>query len=56
MRMKFFRLLSATLREIFQESAYDRFCAREKVSRGKESYAQFLRESASAENKIIRCC
>ncbi len=55
--MKFFRILRAILREVFEEAAYERFCAREGVALGRESYAQFLHESCEAKgNKIVRCC
>ena len=54
--MKFFRIVRAMLREVFEESAYERFCAREKTSIGRESYALFLREPDRAKQKKVRCC
>ena len=54
--MKFFRILEAVLREIFEESAYQRFCAREGVERNRGSYARFLRDTESSRGKKIRCC
>ena len=50
--MKFLRLLGAVLREIFEESAYERFCEREGVPRGRESYAQFVK----GRGLKVRCC
>jgi len=55
--MRFFRTILAALKEIFEESAYERFCSREKVEVSRESYASFVRESREARNKhIVRCC
>ena len=54
--MRFFRVLRAILREVFEQAAYDRFCARESVGKSSESYAQFLRESERARQQKIRCC
>jgi hypothetical protein len=54
--MKFFRILQAVLREIFEESAYERYCAREGVDRNRVSYARFLHDTESSRGKKIRCC
>jgi len=54
--MKFFRILQAVLREIFEESAYERYCAREGMDRNRVSYARFLRDAESSRGKKIRCC
>ena len=54
--MKFFRLLREVLREIFEEAAYERFCAREKVGVSSGSYAEFLRESEKVRQQKVRCC
>jgi len=54
--MKFFRVVRAMLREIFEESAYERFCGREKVAVSRESYAMFLRETDQAKQRKVRCC
>jgi len=51
-RMKALRVLHAILREIFEESAYERFCMREGVLRGRESYAAFLRQRRVR----VKCC
>lgn len=52
--MSFFRLLYEILREIFDEAAYERFCAREQLMPGCESYGRFL----TNDKKEIkpRCC
>jgi hypothetical protein len=50
--MKIFRILHAILREIFEESAYERFCLREGALRGRESYAAFVR----GQRVRVRCC
>lgn len=50
--MKLIRILRAILREIFEESAYERFCAREGVPRGRESYAAFVR----GRRIRVKCC
>ena len=42
-QMKFLKLCRAILREIFEESAYERFCAREGLARGRASYKIFVR-------------
>jgi hypothetical protein len=54
--MKFFRVLRAMLREVFEEAAYDRFCARERIEVNQESYAKFLRETDQAQQQKVRCC
>ena len=50
--MKVIRVIRAMLREIFEESAYERFCAREGVARGRESYAAFVRGRIVK----VKCC
>jgi hypothetical protein len=55
--MKVFRIIRAVLREVFEEAAYERFCAREEVEVSRESYANFVRESGEARSKkVVRCC
>jgi len=52
--MRFFRLIYEVLREIFDEAAYERFCAREALPVGSDSYTLFLTRS---ENRVKpRCC
>jgi uncharacterized short protein YbdD (DUF466 family) len=45
-----------TLREIFDESAYDRFLRRTHASRSIASYREFTRERDAAILKKPRCC
>jgi hypothetical protein len=46
----------ATLREIFDESAYMRFLARRKVSSCPGAYAAFLREQEGIKARRPKCC
>jgi hypothetical protein len=48
--------LRAALREIFDESAYDRFLLRTNTSRSVASYQGFIRERDAAMAKKPRCC
>jgi hypothetical protein len=50
------QLLICTLREIFDESAYERFLLRHKLTRCRASYAQFLREQELTKARRPRCC
>jgi hypothetical protein len=50
------RLLRATLREIFDESAYDRFLVRTNAPRSVASYRNFTHERDAAMVKKPRCC
>ena len=50
--MSVIRVLRAILREIFEESAYERFCEREGMERGRESYAAFVR----GRKVRVKCC
>jgi len=49
-------ILYAALREIFDESAYDRFLQRTKNSHSIESYRAFMRERESTAARKPRCC
>ena len=51
-----YRVLKATLCEIFDESAYERFLIRTRSVRSVESYREFLREKESASLRKPRCC
>lgn len=53
--MKVLRIVRAILREIFDESAYERFCAQKELAPGQESYARFLRRASAARTKV-KCC
>jgi len=48
--------IRATLREIFDESAYERFLLRTHASRSVASYRAFTRERDAAMLKRPRCC
>jgi hypothetical protein len=50
------RIIRATLREIFDETAYDRFLLRTRSSRSVASYREFTRERDVAMLKKPRCC
>ena len=54
--MRFLRLIREMLQEIFEEAAYERFCVREELGNGRESYAKFLDENASSARSKLRCC
>jgi hypothetical protein len=53
---KAIRTLRAALREIFDETAYDRFLLRTHASRTAASYRDFTRERDAAMLKKPRCC
>jgi hypothetical protein len=46
----------ATLREIFDESAYMRFLVNKKISSCPGAYAAFLREQESVKARRPKCC
>jgi len=50
------QILRATLREIFDESAYDRFLQRTQRQRSVESYRTFMIERDAAAVTRPRCC
>ncbi len=50
------QILRAAVREIFDESAYDRFLLRTRAERSIESYRSFMRERGGAMTKRPRCC
>jgi hypothetical protein len=51
-----FGLLVAVLREIFDESAYQRFLDRSHLQSSASAYAIFLRENEQAKSRKPRCC
>lgn len=53
---RFFNLLLAALREIFDEAAYQRFLAREGAAASRATYAEFLREVEIGKARRPRCC
>ncbi len=50
------RLVLDTLREIFDESAYDRFLQRRHMSSSPASYAAFREEFEDAKTRRPKCC
>jgi hypothetical protein len=48
--------LIATLREIFDESAYVRFLSRNQICSCSRAYAAFLREQENAKARRPKCC
>jgi len=50
------RLLLATFREIFDESAYWRFLKRHEMSSCPSAYAAFLREQEGIKARRPKCC
>lgn len=51
-----FAVMRATLKEIFEESAYARFLERRGIASSREAYAIFLRETESSRVRRPRCC
>jgi hypothetical protein len=49
-------LCLATLREIFDESAYARFLARRQANSSPKAYTAFLREQSETRSGRHRCC
>ncbi len=56
MTRKVWVLLSAALREIFDESAYLRFLERHQMASSCTAYAAFLHENELAKARRPRCC
>lgn len=50
------RILLATLREIFDEAAYQRFLSRSQLQSSPDAYAAFWRERQSAAARPTKCC
>jgi len=50
------RLLLATVREIFDESAYQRFLIRHQLASSRVAYAAFLREQETRKARQPKCC
>ncbi len=49
-------IVHATLREIFDESAYARFLQRHHLAASAQSYAEFQRENEMSRSRRPRCC
>ena len=56
MAIKVARTVRAMLREIFDETAYERYLARTCSERSKESYRSFLDERQTSMARKPRCC
>lgn len=52
----FFQVLLATLREIFDENAYQRFLLRTGNSSSVQSYREFQREREAGMTNRPKCC
>jgi hypothetical protein len=52
----FFQVMLATLREVFDENAYQRFLLRTSSVSSVESYSKFVHERDAAISKRPRCC
>jgi hypothetical protein len=50
------RILGATLREIFDESAYERFLAQKNISSSPRAYAAFRKEFEDVKMRRPKCC
>jgi hypothetical protein len=50
------RIVVATLREIFDESAYDRFLRRKQITSSPVAYAAFRKEFEDAKMRRPKCC
>jgi len=53
---KFFEIVAATLREIFDESAYARFLTSRGLISSRAAYAEFLHETEHTRARRPRCC
>ncbi|HJX83027.1 MAG TPA: hypothetical protein VJ723_01640 [Candidatus Angelobacter sp.] len=51
-----FHTIRTTLREIFDENAYDRFLVRTQEVRSVDSYRKFMNEREAGMAKRPRCC
>jgi len=51
-----FGLIVAVLREIFDESAYQRFLDRSRLESSPNAYAIFRQENEQAKSRRPRCC
>jgi hypothetical protein len=49
-------ILGSVLREIFDESAYQRFLERQELETSPQAYAEFLRETDATRARRPRCC
>jgi len=54
--VKAVRIVVATLREIFDEAAYDRFLLRKQMASSPKAYAAFRQEFEDAKMRRPKCC
>jgi hypothetical protein len=54
--VKVARIMLATLREIFDESAYERFLSRTQTTSSPVAYAVFRREFEESKARRPKCC
>jgi hypothetical protein len=54
--LKAARILLATLREIFDEAAYERFLSRTQRASSAKAYAAFCGEFEDAKTRQPKCC
>ena len=54
--LKAARIFLATLREIFDETAYERFLRRTQMTGSPESYAAFRQELDESKARRPKCC
>lgn len=54
--LKAARILLVTLREIFDEAAYERFLRRMQMASSPGAYAAFRREFEDAKHRRPKCC
>ncbi len=51
-----FTIFAAALREIFEESAYERFLHRRSLTSSPQAYRDFVRETEDAKARRPKCC
>ena len=54
--LSFFATVRATLREIFDESAYERFLASKGLASSTAAYGEFIHETEHMRVRRPRCC
>ena len=54
--LKAAQTLIATLREIFDEAAYERFLRRKQIASSAEAYGVFRQEFEEAKTRRPKCC
>ncbi len=54
--LKALRTVRAILREIFDESAYERFLSRKQMASSSTAYAAFRQEFEEAKTRRPKCC